>query len=73
MAPRNRFDLIDQEQLAAQIVAMMDAHFQRPSTAEKLHILSLAAHQMCGLSDDAQVFEAVQARLSELRAYSKTE
>jgi hypothetical protein len=43
---RNRFDLLDQEQLAAQIVAIMDAHFQRPSLAEKKAILRLASGQI---------------------------
>ena len=40
---RPRYDLIDQEQLAAQVVDIMDAHFQRPSVVEKLHILELAS------------------------------
>jgi hypothetical protein len=39
---RARFDEIDREQLAAQIVSVMDAHFQRPSTEEKRHILRVA-------------------------------
>jgi hypothetical protein len=43
---RNRFDLIDQEQLAAQLVAVMDAHFQRPDAAEKRRILALAEGQI---------------------------
>jgi hypothetical protein len=45
---RARFDLLDQEQLAAQLVAIMDAHFQRPSAGEKRHILRLAADQITG-------------------------
>jgi len=43
---RNRFDPIDQEQLAAQVVAIMDAHFQRPSADEKLRLLDLARAQV---------------------------
>jgi hypothetical protein len=43
---RNRFDAIDREQLAAQLVAIMDAHFQRPSSAEKRRILVLAGAQI---------------------------
>jgi hypothetical protein len=45
---RKRFDPIDQEQLAAQVVALMDAHFQRPSIEEKSRILNLAAQQIEG-------------------------
>jgi hypothetical protein len=43
---RPRFDIVDREQLAAQIVATMDAHFQRPSADEKRHILRLAERQI---------------------------
>lgn len=43
---RHRFDIIDQEQMAAQLVAVMDAHLQRPSADEKYHILSLARGQI---------------------------
>lgn len=43
---RDRFDLIDQEQLAAQVVAIINAHFQRPTADEKHHILRLAADQI---------------------------
>ena len=43
---RPRFDVIDREQLAAQIVAVMDAHFQRPSPEEKARILRLAEQQV---------------------------
>jgi hypothetical protein len=43
---RTRFDLIDQEQLAAQVVAIMDAHIQHPSAEEKRHILRLAERQI---------------------------
>lgn len=42
----DRFDVIEQEQLAAQIVAVMDAHFRRPTAAQKRHILKLAAEQV---------------------------
>ena len=41
-----RFDLIDQEQLAAQLVALMDGHFHRPDADEKARILRLAASQI---------------------------
>lgn len=42
----DRFDAVDQEQLAAQLVAVMDAHFQRPSASQKRRILSLAESQI---------------------------
>lgn len=51
MKNRNRFDAIDREQLAAQLIAIMDAHFQRPTAGEKLHILEVASRQL--LSDQA--------------------
>ena len=45
-----RFDVVEQEQLAAQIVALMDAHFQRPTVEQKIRILNLAHQQMvCSL------------------------
>jgi hypothetical protein len=50
---RFRVDVIDQEQLAAQLVAIMDAHFQRPSADEKRYVLRLAASQLCGLPTSA--------------------
>jgi hypothetical protein len=37
---------IEQEQLAAQVVAVMDAHFHRPTAEEKNRILELAAEQI---------------------------
>ena len=46
MAERNRFDEIDREQLAAQLVAIMNAHFQRPTIAERQNILHRAARQL---------------------------
>lgn len=41
-----RLDVLAQEQLAAQIVSVMDAHFKRPEADEKKYILSLAAQQI---------------------------
>jgi hypothetical protein len=41
-----RFDVVEQEQLAAQVVAVMDAHFHRPTAQEKNRILQLAAEQI---------------------------
>lgn len=43
---RHRFYLIDQEQLAAQIVAVMNAHLARPTAEEKRGILRLAERQI---------------------------
>jgi hypothetical protein len=43
---QDRFDLIDQEQLAAQVVAVMDSHFQRPTAEQKQHVLKLAETQI---------------------------
>ena len=45
-ASRDRFDLIDQEMLAGQVVAIMDAHFVRPSAAQKRQILRFAERQI---------------------------
>jgi alpha-D-ribose 1-methylphosphonate 5-triphosphate synthase subunit PhnG len=45
---RVRFDEIDREQLAAQLVAVMDAHFQRPNAEDKRHILQIAERQISG-------------------------
>jgi hypothetical protein len=59
---RPRFDVIDQEQLAAQLVAIMDAHFQRPSADEKRYVLRLAASQLCDLNDGVQASSEVQSR-----------
>jgi hypothetical protein len=53
MKERHRFDVIDQEQLAAQLVAMMDAHFQRPSAEEKRHVLRLALNLASDQNNDA--------------------
>ncbi len=55
---RHRFDLIDKEQMAAQIVALMGAHFQRPSISEKLFVLKLAAEQV--RAGDVQSFAVTQ-------------
>ena len=42
-----RFGLIEQqEQLAAQVVAVLDAHFKRPTIDEKLAILKAARQQV---------------------------
>lgn len=41
-----KFDLLDQEMLAAQLVAIMDAHFERPDYEQKLRILELARQQV---------------------------
>lgn len=43
-----KFDLLDQEMLAAQVVAIMDAHFERPDFEQKLRILELAKQQIAG-------------------------
>lgn len=56
MEERHRFDIIDQEQLAAQLVAIMNAHFQRPTKDEQLHILNLAKQQLLS-SDDVRFSE----------------
>ena len=40
------FNAIAREQLAAQLVAIMDAHFHRPTLEEKQRILELAARQI---------------------------
>jgi hypothetical protein len=41
-----KFGLIEQEQLAAQAVAVLDAHFKRPTCDEKLAILKAACQQV---------------------------
>jgi hypothetical protein len=41
-----KFGLIEQEQLAAQVVAVLDAHFKRPTADEKLAILNTARQQV---------------------------
>jgi len=46
MQNRPRFDEIDREQLAAQLVSVMNAHFQRPNAEEKRYILQIAARQV---------------------------
>ena len=54
---QDRFDVVDQEQLAAQVVAVMDAHFQRPSADQKRLILKLAEGQIRAQEDDARQTE----------------
>jgi hypothetical protein len=41
-----RIGLIEQEQLAAQAVAVLDASFKRPTADEKLAILKAACQQV---------------------------
>jgi hypothetical protein len=69
MNERHRFDVIDQEQLAAQIVAIMEAHFQRPRTDEQLYVLRLATQQIC--SRDGQFFEEARSPSSTHHSNSK--
>lgn len=69
MKERHRFDVIDQEQLAAQLVAVMDAHFQRPSSDEKRHILKLATQQI----EAAAIVQQVESRASGLRSCATIE
>jgi hypothetical protein len=45
-AEAERFGLIEQEQMAAQVVAILDAHFKRPTADEKLAILNAARQQV---------------------------
>jgi hypothetical protein len=45
-ASRNRFDLIDQEMLASQVMAIMDAHWCRPDAEQKKRILRRAEQQI---------------------------
>ena len=53
----NRFDAVEKEQLAAQVVALMNAHFHRPTAEEKRFILRLAADQL----NEAEVRAAAAA------------
>jgi hypothetical protein len=69
MQDRNRFDIIDQEQLAAQLVAVMDAHFQRPNIEEKQHILKLAGEIVVS-SLTRQSFQRDQLLVSGLQVNS---
>jgi hypothetical protein len=41
-----KFGLIEKEQLAAQMLAVLDAHFKRPDCEEKLAILNVARQQV---------------------------
>lgn len=43
---RYRFDLIDQEMLASQVVAIMDAHWAKPDAEQKRNILHRAEQQI---------------------------
>ena len=46
MPPTWRFDLIGQEMLASQVVAVMDAHWARPGAEQKRDILCRAERQI---------------------------
>ena len=46
MTDHYRFDLIDQEMLASQIVAIMDAHWAKPDAEQKRDILRRAEQQI---------------------------
>ena len=46
MSAIDRMNAVEREQLAAQVVAVMDAHFQRPDADAKRHILGLAGQQI---------------------------
>ena len=39
-------NVIEKEQLAAQMVAVMDAHFSRPDAEQKKRLLNLASQQI---------------------------
>jgi hypothetical protein len=52
-----RFDVVEQEQLAAQVVAVMDAHFHRPTAEEKNRVLKLAAEQISAEAADRGMAE----------------
>jgi hypothetical protein len=43
---RQKFDLIDQEIVASQVVAIMDAHWARPDAEQKRYILRRAEQQI---------------------------
>ena len=46
MSEGARFDLIDQEILIGQLIAIMDAHWHRPDAAEKLTLLQRASRRV---------------------------
>ena len=46
-------NLIEEEQIAAQLVAVMDAHFSRPSPEQKRRLLALAAQQIAAAETSA--------------------
>lgn len=58
-----RLDPIPQEQSAAQVIAVMDAHFKRPDAKEKNRILQLASQQITAetLAQDKGEAEGVGA------------
>jgi hypothetical protein len=60
MEDTNRFDSVDQEQLAAQVVAVMDSHFQRPTADQKRRILRLAEAQIRAADHASRQTEAPQ-------------
>jgi hypothetical protein len=63
---RNRFDLIDQEILASQVVAIMDAHWCRPNAAQKRDILRRAERQISdGFRAELPASEAIQPAPSD--------
>jgi hypothetical protein len=64
VSERSRFDLIDQEQLAAQMVAVMSAHFQRPTAPEKLRVLDLAIQQVRAEAEAAETVELARPDLA---------
>jgi len=43
---RVEMNALEKEQLAAQLVAVMDAHFERPDPNEKRYLLRLAEQQI---------------------------
>jgi hypothetical protein len=57
MTSQYRLDPVAQEQLAAQIVAVMNAHFKRPSAGEKTRILQLASEQIMAEVEDQDMEE----------------
>ena len=59
---QDRFDIEDREQLAAQVVAVMDAHFQRPTPDQKRHILKLAEGQIRAQEDEARQKQLERSR-----------
>ena len=56
-----RFDLIDQEMLASQVVAIMDAHWCRPDAEQKRDILRRAERQI----DGGEMARAISQQFAE--------